>query len=518
MNSTKLLVVLLSLAASIPRVAMADLGVEPVIPGGRDAPAAKKADWCQGFVRGQKLDPSTEPRQRGVTDNLGSVAWFACEQDSRWTRAEEAREKYLTAFPGLTAHDFSEVMAAYRDIDKAKARDERMCEKLKKAATDLDGRVRHAISCDWRQLEAKTPLAIELDRPGDTGSIAVRIARRYACHEELGSSNFSAIDGRCPDEVAPVSRDELERDLGSRPLLQRIDMREVWSRGNQYGVESKARIAKARKELQGVAAARTAAARAWADAYAANPGPIDEAFSVFAKLRAGKETDAIKGCSATMVPAFTAYVKTIDTTTEAFIRGITAPAGALVWNAAYACALVDDLPLATAMMVTRGYGTLGKAKGGKGRDDLNPFRRLAEPAGPRFDLRSDGIGRLEKDYRSPDISEGVIAAIKKGKKGVTLTFKKEKISVPETTMAVGDIDGIDSDGRFTRSMYFKYTGRMLTQDVTAKPFTVTAAVAKSLKPGMYLRMAIITEQNVVMVAYTNTKAKDLVMFANTPTR
>ena len=516
MKAIKLLSLIL-LATAAPAGAAPDLGVEPVIPGGRDAPAATRADWCQGFVRGQKMDVSLEPRQRGVTDNLGSVAWFACEQDTRWTRAKSARDIYLAAFPGLTAHDFSEVMAAYRDLDKAQARDERMCGKLKKAATDLDARVRYAISCDWKQLSARSVLALSLDRPGDTGSVAVRAARRFMCQSDVGSSTQSSTDGRCPDEMTPISRDELERDLASRPMLQRIDMREAWSIGNTFGPTSKARIASNNKDYKTVAVARTKVARAWADEYAANPGPIDEAFAVFAKLRAGREADAAKGCSETMVPAFRAYLQNTDVKTEPFVRAVTSPAGRLIVSATRFCALVDKLPLGLAMTVTEAYGALGAAKG----KDENPLDRLEDPSGPRFDLTEQSYeDELLRGYSSPDIGQGVIESVKKkGKDKVILAFKRERISVPEQVMAAGDIDGIDKDGRFTRSTYFRYTGRTLKVDVTTKPVEVSAAVAKSLKVGLYLRVARMdNKQTVVMVAYPKTSAKTVVMFADTPTR
>ena len=147
--------------------------------------------------------------------------------------------------------------------------------------------------------------------------------------------------------------------------------------------------------------------------------------------------------------------------------------------------------------------------------------RLEDPSGPRFDLTEQSYeDELLRGYSSPDIGQGVIESVKKkGKDKVILAFKRERISVPEQVMAAGDIDGIDKDGRFTRSTYFRYTGRTLKVDVTTKPVEVSAAVAKSLKVGLYLRVARMdNKQTVVMVAYPKTSAKTVVMFADTPTR
>ena len=62
----------------------------------------------------------------------------------------------------------------------------------------------------------------------------------------------------------------------------------------------------------------------------------------------------------------------------------------------------------------------------------------------------------EEARKQPTPADAVMSLLKKkGKDKVILAFKRERISVPEQVMAAGDIDGIDKDGRFTRSTYFR---------------------------------------------------------------
>lgn len=111
-------------------------------------------------------------------------------------------------------------------------------------------------------------------------------------------------------------------------------------------------------------------------------------------------------------------------------------------------------------------------------------------------------------------TKGIVKEVKKGSDGLTVVFKTQKLKYPEyDCVPTNRPIRIRSDGGIDYEHNCRATGRMLSQDVTPAPITISPLLATGVKPGAY----VVAHGNVVV--YVAKKAEDkkiLTFFGFTP--
>jgi hypothetical protein len=124
---------------------------------------------------------------------------------------------------------------------------------------------------------------------------------------------------------------------------------------------------------------------------------------------------------------------------------------------------------------------------------------LADVYGGEFNF-SGSAPRDPKDTAE----KGVVKDVKKDGDGLTVTFKTTKIKYPEyDCVPTNRPIRITSNGNIEYEQNCKATGRMLSQDTTPSPITISPLLATGVKPGAYI---VSHASNIVV--YVANKAED----------
>lgn len=100
-------------------------------------------------------------------------------------------------------------------------------------------------------------------------------------------------------------------------------------------------------------------------------------------------------------------------------------------------------------------------------------------------------------------TKGIVKEVKKGNDGLTVVFKAQKLKYPEyDCVATKRPIRIRADGGIEYEQNCRATGKMLSQDNTPSPITISPVLAGGVKPGAYV------VANGDVVVYVATKAED----------
>lgn len=515
-------------------------GVDTAKPG--------KMSWCEGFKPAKQWQTHefryAVEYKYGVNGPVTAAAQLCSRPDDASWQKEGAfvLQKWMN-FTGQSAEDASKSFAARIREETWKAERQAYCESI-----ELNGEItggdrafalmqRQVLGCEndnqplWQVNRSPANVAYYLDPNTDPPSELIRVGYM------IGAT--SDFDDEKPDVVsyAAAQRDfaaldvakldaEMSKDAAFNSYARTV-LNETVSTLKQRQRLFEPAIEKLCKDPDYADVLRKAPARGWErwEKTTSQWKPELARSNAFEKKMFGASLKVLKGCTAELRPDVQKLIKSYKLKDYRELR-------ARIASDPLAMILMNRLSVCTAFEKVQGLSGVLK-------DLVQGGREFRGPRSMAFFEMQDAITEVKKDRlkfplnmtaygynqapvepMSGDFSttggigydieragpRGVVGSVTKGKDGVEVKFKHSSITYPEQTCRndTSHPFKISADGTILYYQLCKYTGKMLTEDTTPSPITVSAQLAETVKPGVFVQ----ADDAMHVIHFTKKSAKE----------